>query len=48
MPLIKRKVELKLRWAKHVKDDNANGNNHDNNIMFTFKNTKSYVPVVTL
>ena len=28
--------------------DNANGNNDDNNIVFTIKDTKLYVPVVTL
>ena len=52
MPLINYKVELKLGWTKHcvlsVADtDNANGND-DNNIIFTFKDTKLYVPVVTL
>ena len=28
--------------------DNANGNNDDNNIIFTIKDTKLYVPIVTL
>ena len=28
--------------------DNANGNNDDNNIIFTIKETKLYVPIVTL
>ena len=28
--------------------DNANGNNDDNNIIFTIKGTKLYVPVITL
>ena len=28
--------------------DNANGSNDDNNIIFTIKDTKLYVPVVTL
>ena len=28
--------------------DNANGNDDDNNIIFTIKDTKLYVPVVTL
>ena len=51
MPLINWKIELKLRWAKHcvlpvAGNDNTNGN--DDNIMFTIKNTKAYVPVVTL
>ena len=53
MPLINCKVELKLRWTKHYDlsvagTDNANGNNDDNIIIFTIKDTKIYVPVVTL
>ena len=28
--------------------DNANGNNDDNNIIFTIKDTNLYVPVVNL
>ena len=53
MPLIKCKVELKLRWSKHCVlsvggTDNANGNNDDNNIIFTIKYTKLYVPAATL
>ena len=53
MPLINCKVELKLRWTKHcvlyvAGTDNANGNNDDNNIIFIIKQTKLYVPVVTL
>ena len=28
--------------------DNANGNNDDNNIIFSIKETKLYVPIVTL
>ena len=53
MPLIKCKVELELRYAKHCVlsvggTDNANGNNDDNNIIFTIKDTKLYVPVVTV
>ena len=53
MPLIHWKVELKLRWAKHcglsvAGTDNANGNNDDNDTIFTIKDTKLYVPVVTL
>ena len=52
MLLINCKVELKLRWKKHcvlsvAGTDNANGNNDDNNIIFTMKDTKIYVPVVT-
>ena len=53
MPLINCNVELKLRWTKHCVLSvagiyNANGNNDDNDIAFTIKNTKLYVPVVTL
>ena len=53
MPLINCKVDLKLRCPKHcvlsvTGTDNANGNNDDNNIIFTIKDTKLYVPVVTL
>ena len=53
MPLINCKLELKLRRTKHFVlfargTDNANGNNDDNNIIFTIKHTKLYVPVVTL
>ena len=53
LPLINCKVELKLRWSKYcvlsvVVTDKANGNNDDNNIIFTTKDTKLYVPVVTL
>ena len=53
MPLIKCKLELKLRWSKHCVlsiggTDNVNGNNDDNNIIFTIKYTKLYVPVATL
>ena len=51
MPLINCKVELKLKWSNYcvlsaAGIDNANGN--DDNIIFTNKNTKLYVPVVTL
>ena len=53
MLLIDCKVELKLRSSKHcvlsvAVVDNANGNNDDNNTIFTIKDTKLYVPVVTL
>ena len=52
-PLINCKVELKPRWTKHcllsvAGTNNANGNNDDDNIIFTIKDTKLYVPVVTL
>ena len=51
MPLINCKVELKLKWTRYcvlsaTGADNNNGN--DNNIIFTIKGTKLYVPVVTL
>ena len=53
MPLINCKVELKLRRTKHfvlsvVGTDKANGNNDDNNIIFTIEDTKLYVRIVTL
>ena len=43
------KVELKLRWSKHcilsvAGADNANGNNDDNDIIFTIKD--KIVPIV--
>ena len=51
MPLTNRKVELKLEWSKYYVlsasgNDNANANS--NNIIFTIKNTKLYLLVVTL
>ena len=51
MALINCEVELKLRFTKHcvlsaAGNDNANGN--DDNITFTIKDTKLYVPFVTL
>ena len=49
MPLINCKVELKLKWSCVLAapgTDNTNVNR--NNIIFTIKDTKSYVPVVTL
>ena len=53
MLLLNCKVELKLRWTKHfglsvAGADNANANNDDYDIIFTIKNIKLYVPVVTL
>ena len=47
------KVQLKLKWKKYcvlsvAGVDNVNGNNNDNTITFTIKDTKLYVPVVTL
>ena len=52
MQLIHCKAELKLKWTKYCVlfapgTDNVNGND-DNNIIFTIKDTKLYVPVVTL
>ena len=51
MPLTNCKVELKLRWMKHcvlaeagIENDNVNSND----TVFTIKDTKVYVPVVTL
>ena len=51
MPLISCKAELKLKWIKYcvlaaASADNANANSI--NIIFIIKNTKLYVPVVTL
>ena len=51
MPLINCKVELKLTWTKHfflATGSIDNTNLDPNNIMFTIKDTKLYVPVVTL
>ena len=52
MPLISCKVELKLKWTKccvlsAAGNDNVN-NIVSNNIIFTIKDTKLYVSVVTL
>ena len=52
MQLINCEVELKLKWSKYcvlsaAGVDNVNGNANDN-IIFTIKDTKLYVPVVTL
>ena len=60
MPLINCKIELKLKWRKycvlsavnHHANDNDNNNDNwnanPNNIIFTIKDTKLHVPVVTL
>ena len=51
MPLIICKVELKLEWTKYCvlsAVDNDNTNTNPNNIIFTIKDTKLYVPAVTL
>ena len=54
MPLVNRRAELKLRWTRYCilsASGNKNNINEDanvNNIIFTIKDTKIYVPVVTL
>ena len=51
MPLINCKAELKLKWTKYCVLSAAGANNDNtkpNNIIFTIKDTKLYVPVVTL
>ena len=50
MPLISCKVELKLKWTEHsvlasAGSENVNANS---DIISTIKDTKLYVPVVTL
>ena len=51
IPLINCKVELKLQWTKYFVFSAAANNNDNNNaydLIFTIKDTKLYVPVVTL
>ena len=54
MPLINCILELKLKWTKYCVLSVANNENkinedaNANNIIFTIKNTKLYVLVVTL
>ena len=53
MPLINCKVELKLKWTKNcvlaaAGADIIDNNNNNANIIFTIKDTKLYVLVVTL
>ena len=53
IPLINCKVEVKLRWTKYcvlslAGSDNPIDNDINNNIIFTIKDTKLYVPVVTV
>ena len=52
MSLINCKAELKIKWTKYCVlsaggTDNVN-NRDSNNVIFTIKDTKLYVPVVTL
>ena len=52
--MINCKVELKPKWKKYcvlyvaTAENNVNYNNNANNIIFTVKDTKLYVAVVTL
>ena len=53
MPLINCKIELKFKWTNYCVlsangNDNANDSDNANNIIFTIKDTKLYVPAVTL
>ena len=51
MPLINCKVELKIKWKKYCvlsANDIDNDNDNANNIIFTIKDTRLYVLVVTL
>ena len=54
MQLINCKAELKIKWTKYcvlsvARNENENNNNNaNNNIIFTCKDTKLYVPAVTL
>ena len=50
MPLVHCKVELKLRLTKHcvLASDVKNDGGNSNNINFAVKETKLYLPVVTL
>ena len=53
MPLINCKVEFKLKWTKccvlsAADNVNINDNNNVNNIIFTMKDTRLYILLVTL
>ena len=54
IPFINCKVESKVKWIKHrvlsvdVNENNINQDADDYNIIFTIKDIKSYVPIVTL
>ena len=49
IPLINCKVELKLKWIKYcvLSVGSTENDVNDNNIIFTIKDTKLYIPVVT-
>ena len=54
MPFIHCRVELKLKWTKYCvlsvagNENNINEDGNANNVIFTIKETKLYVPVVNL
>ena len=48
MLLINSKIELKLKWTKHCVLSAASNDNDSHNIIFTIKDIKLYVSVVTL
>ena len=54
MTLINSKVGLKLKWTKYCvfsargTENDVNDNDNANSIIFTIKDTKLYVPAVTL
>ena len=53
MLLINCRVKLKLRWTKHcvlsvLVNENNNANVDSNNTIFAIKDTKLYVPVISL
>ena len=53
IPLINCKVKLTLKWTRYCVlsvngNDNVNDNDNANNIIFTIKEAKLYVPFVPL
>ena len=54
MPLINCKVESKLKWTRYcvfsasATENYVNDNDNSNNIIFAIKDTKLFVPVITL
>ena len=50
MPFINCEIQLKLKWTKYcvLSAAGADNGNANSNIIFTIKDTKLYVPVVTL